>query len=75
MRFGKLLARVAQGEEVIITSHDRPVARIIPEGDNRASERAAMADLRELHAKILARKDRPEITLRDVRSAIAEGRR
>ena len=31
-RFGELLDRVARGEEVIITRHDRPVARMVPEG-------------------------------------------
>jgi len=30
-RFGELLERVARGEEIVITRHDRPVARIIPE--------------------------------------------
>ena len=31
-RFGELLERVANGEEVVITRHDKPVARLIPEG-------------------------------------------
>ena len=31
-RFGKLLERVSRGEEIVITRHDRPVARIVPEG-------------------------------------------
>ena len=30
-RFGELLERVARGEEIVITRHVRPVARIIPE--------------------------------------------
>jgi len=29
---GKLLDRVAKGEEIIITRHGKPVARIVPEG-------------------------------------------
>lgn len=31
-RFGELLERVAKGEEVVITRHDKPVACLIPEG-------------------------------------------
>lgn len=30
-RFGELLKRVAKGEEIVITRHDKPVARIVPE--------------------------------------------
>ena len=28
--FSQLLERVAQGEEIIITKHDKPVARLVP---------------------------------------------
>ncbi len=35
-RFGELLGRVAQGEEIVITRYDRPVARIVPEGSHSA---------------------------------------
>ncbi len=31
-RFGELLDRVSRGEEIVITRHDKPVARIVPEG-------------------------------------------
>jgi prevent-host-death family protein len=31
-RFGKLLELVARGEEVVITKHEKPVARLVPEG-------------------------------------------
>ena len=31
-RFGELLERVMKGEEVIITRHEKAVARLIPEG-------------------------------------------
>jgi prevent-host-death family protein len=55
-RFGKLLARVAQGEEVVITRHEKPVARMVPEGrGNLASVREAVAGLRELQKRIAAR--------------------
>ena len=31
-RFGELLERVSRGEEVVITRHDKVVARHVPEG-------------------------------------------
>ena len=37
-RFGELLERVAKGEEVVITRHDKPVARLVPEGAQRLDE-------------------------------------
>jgi prevent-host-death family protein len=30
-RFGELLERVSKGEEVVITRHDKAVARLVPE--------------------------------------------
>ncbi len=75
-RFGELLDRVAKGEEVIITRHDKPVARIVPEGALRLADvRRAVAGLRQLQQRILARtKGRAALSDRDVRSAIEEGR-
>ena len=42
-RFGQLLERVAQGEEVIITRHEKPVARLVPNraGSDRSKAEAA----------------------------------
>ena len=76
-RFGELLERVARGEEIVITRHDRPVARIVPEGAQRLENvRRAVAGLRELQHHIAARsKRRASLLNRDVRSAIEEGRR
>lgn len=37
-RFGELLERVMSGEEIIITRHDKAVARIVPEGSFNAEE-------------------------------------
>jgi prevent-host-death family protein len=31
-RFGELLDRVARGEEIVITRHEKAVARLVPEG-------------------------------------------
>ena len=48
-RFGELLKRVAQGEEIVITRHDKPVARIVPEsgfgGEQGRRASAALLDL------------------------------
>ena len=63
-RFGQLLERVAQGEEVIITRHEKPVARLVPEGRrNKESVRAAVAGLLELRGKISDRNQgKPKLT-------------
>jgi prevent-host-death family protein len=76
-RFGELLERVAQGEEVVITKHDKPVARIIPEGRSSAkSIREAVASIRELRGRIEARtKGKSKLSLDDVKSARGEGRK
>ncbi len=73
-RFGELLDRVANGEEVVITRHDKPVARIIPEGrPSMEKVKEAIDGLRKLREKIA--KDSPEpLTDQEVRDAINEGR-
>jgi prevent-host-death family protein len=75
-RFGRLLERVARGEEVIITRHEKPVARLVPEGGrNLDSVRQAVAELRLLGGQIAARnKGKPKLTAADVKSWIGEGR-
>lgn len=75
-RLGKLLDRVARGEEIVITRHEKPVARMIPEGDrNHAGVRAAVAELEKLQKRIATRtKGEATLTAKDVRSAIDEGR-
>lgn len=74
-RFGELLERVSRGEEVVITRHDRPVARLVPEGATRLDEvRRAIDGLRELQALVRQRSRRP-LSRREVRAAIDAGRR
>ncbi len=74
-RFGELLERVAAGEEVIITRHDKAVARMVPEGRARRHQvQDAVAGLRALRARI-GRRDPAPLDAKEVRSAIAEGRR
>lgn len=76
-RFGELLERVAAGEEIVITRHDRPVARVIPEGmPRRDGVRDAVAGLRALREQIRTRGKgrRAKLSDRDVRAAIDAGR-
>jgi prevent-host-death family protein len=73
-RFGELLERVARGEEVVITRHDKPVARLVPEGARSLDEvRRSVDGLRELQQRI-RRRSKATLTDRDVRAAIAHGR-
>jgi len=73
-RFGELLNRVENGEELIITRHDLPVARIIPEG------KMSHFDLQQLFKDIsdersanpLNQPDESKISIRDL---IDEGRK
>ena len=72
--FGDLLDRVEKGEEIVITRHDRPVARLVPEGVQRLDDvRRAVAGLRELQEQI-RRRSKAKLSDREVRSAIEEGR-
>lgn len=75
-RFGELINRVMRGEEIVITRHDKPVARIVPEGDRNLGDiRRAVAGLRKLQADILGRSGgKAKLTNAEVRSAINEGR-
>ncbi len=73
-RFGELLERVARGEEVVITRHDKPVARLIPEGATRLDQvRRSVDGLRQLQDQIRKR-SRAKLSDREVRHAIDEGR-
>ncbi len=73
-RFGELLDRVSRGEEVVITRHDKAVARLVPEGAPRLDEvRRAVSGLRELQDRI-RRRSRAKLSNREVRLAIEEGR-
>ena len=73
-RFGELLDRVSKGEEVVITRHDKPVARLIPEGARRSDEvRRSVDGLRDLQQRI-RRRSKARLTDREVRAAIEHGR-
>jgi prevent-host-death family protein len=73
-RFGELLDRVVKGEEVVITRHDKPVARLIPEGAQRLDDvRRSVDGLRSLQQRI-RRRSRARLTAKEVRAAIEHGR-
>jgi prevent-host-death family protein len=76
-RFGKLLDRVARGEEVVVTRHDKPVARMVPaEGRQLSAVRQAVAELKQLQGRIRIRtKGKDSLSDAEVRSAVEEGRR
>lgn len=73
-RFGELLERVARGEEVVITRHDKAVARLVPEGGARADDvRRGVQGLRDLQQRIRKR-SKARLSDAEVRAAIDEGR-
>lgn len=74
-RFGELLERVAKGEEVVITRHDKAVARLIAEGARRIDDvRRSVQGLRDLQQQI-RRRTKVKLSDAEVRSAIDQGRR
>jgi prevent-host-death family protein len=76
-RFGELLDRVAKGEEIVITRHDKPVARIVPEGRRTLSEvQQAVAGLRDLQQEIAdGSAGRKKLTWKDFKSLVEQGRK
>jgi prevent-host-death family protein len=73
-RFGELLERVSRGEEVVITRHDKPVARLVPEGTRRLDDvRRSIQGLRDLQQRI-RRRSKAKLSDREVRAAIGAGR-
>ena len=76
-QFGQLLKRVGRGEEVVITRRARPVARLIAENPRDLRQvRKAVARLRRLSKSIEARcPGAVKLSLEEIKSAVAEGRR
>jgi len=76
-RFGRLLDRVSRGEEIVVTRHDRPIARLVPAGQPERDEvLSAVAGLRELRREIAVRREQhPVPTAAELKSLIEEGRR
>ena len=75
-RLGALLDRVSRGEEIVITRHEKPVARLVREGQrDLVKVRKAAAGLRALRARIATRPNAKTLTFEEFRSAVAEGQR
>ena len=75
-RFGDLLDRVSKGEEVVITRHDKPVARLIPEaGKSLEQVQQAVRGLRQLREEIARRPGFRKLSDKEILSAIRAGRR
>jgi prevent-host-death family protein len=73
--FGNILDRVASGEEIVITRHDKAVARIVPEGGaSRESIREAVAQMRLIRTRMTTRKGFRPLTDATIKAAINEGR-
>ena len=55
-RFSSLLRRVREGRSVVVTSHGKPIARIVPlsERDERTTEGARAALLARLRSEPVA---------------------
>jgi prevent-host-death family protein len=76
-KFGELLDRVLGGEEIIITRHEKPVARLIPEGGRSLAEiRRAAEGLEALQKEIAASTSgRRALSWEEFKSFVEEGRR
>lgn len=75
-KFGELLDRVLEGEEIVITRHEKPVARLIAEGGQSLADiRRAAEGLEALQKEIAeSAKGKKTITWKEFKSAVEEGR-
>jgi prevent-host-death family protein len=73
----ELVARAEQGEEVIITRHNKPVAKLVPIGQVSAElvarRRQAMADLEVIGRRVVERTG--GITREEILEWVREGRK
>jgi len=67
-RFSELLNDVQHGETIVITRHGRPIARIVPENEERQAE-----TLRTMERIEKLRKTMPQMTLAELLAARHEG--
>jgi prevent-host-death family protein len=74
-QFGDLLKRVANGEEIVITTDEMPVARLIPEcAFGLESARQAIRSIKERRRQISQRSS-STLSYAEVKQCIEEGRR
>jgi prevent-host-death family protein len=76
-KFGELLDRVIGGEEIVITRHEKPVARLIPEGTRSLEDiRRAAEGLEALQREIAAHgTGQRAMSWKEFKSYVEEGRR
>ena len=73
-RLSELLDRVERGEQIVITRHGKPIARLIPEGGyDRAAALAAVEELTRFREELAARGVR--FTTKEILAMRDEGRR
>ena len=76
-KFGELLDRVAEGEEIIITRHEKPVARLVAEGGKSLADiRRAAEGLEALQREITsASKGKGPTSWKDFKAFVEAGRK
>ena len=68
-KFSEMIRRVGEGEEIVITSHGMPVAKLVPPEPQKLSGEAAVAAILETRRAIAIR-----ITPEEIREWIDDGR-
>jgi prevent-host-death family protein len=76
-KFGELLDRVLEGEEIVITRHEKPVARLIAEGGHNLADIRRAAEGLELLQKEIgeSNKGKKAVSWEEFKSAVEEGRK
>jgi len=70
-RFGELLDRVARGEEIVSTRHEKAVARLVPEGgSNLKNIQEAVAKPRAGRSSMAKRRGFKPLTDREIKNSI-----
>lgn len=73
-KLSELLDKVARGEQIVITRHGKPIARLVPEGGHDvAKAMAAVARLTAIRRDLAAQGVR--VTQDEIRAMRDEGRR
>jgi prevent-host-death family protein len=76
LHFAKLLKRAQDGEEIVITRDDQPVARLVGQPSrNPQTVRDAVAGLTALKRRLQKSAKPARLTLAQWRSAVKQGRR
>ncbi|HEY7579981.1 MAG TPA: type II toxin-antitoxin system prevent-host-death family antitoxin [Acetobacteraceae bacterium] len=73
-RLSELLDRVEKGEQIVITRHGRPIARLVPEGPRNVAQARHALDRITARRKQLALQG-VRITRSEIRAWRDEGRR